>query len=136
MAISFSRLENITSALKCNAQTGRSFHATFVYNGSKLICVAHNDYTKLHRYHKFGKYTKPNDRGNYESGIHGECAALIKLGLFDCSHLTFVNIRVDNNGNPAFSKPCCNCQRLLNQVGYKYIWYFNGENYVKEKFKS
>lgn len=135
MAISFSRLENITAALKANQQTGRNFHATFVYHGNKLLCIAHNDYTKLHRYHKFGDYKGKHDRtGNYTSGIHGECSALIKLGLSDCSHLTFVNVRVDNSGKPAISKPCANCQRLLDQVGFKNLWYFDGQEYVKKKY--
>ena len=135
MAISFTRLESITAALKANQQTGRSFHATFVYHGNKLICIANNDYNKLHRYHKFGDYKGHTDRvGNYTSGIHGECAALIKLGLNDCSHLTFVNVRIDNHGKPAISRPCSNCQRLMDQVGFKALWYFDGKEYVKKKY--
>lgn len=132
MAINFKRLESITSALKLTHQTGRSFHATFVYHGNKLLCIAHNDYSKLHPYHKYGKYIGKYD-GTYQSGIHGECRAIIKMGLNDCNHLTFVNVRVSNNGTPSISKPCVNCQRLLDSVGYKAIWYYDGEQYIKTK---
>lgn len=133
MAISFPRLESITAALKVTQQTGNSFHVTFVYHGSKLICIANNDCTKLHREHKFGKnYGKYKvSKEPYISGVHGEAAALIKLGLTDCSHLTFVNIRIKDDGTPGLSKPCPNCQRILDQVGYKRIWYYDGNNYVK-----
>lgn len=133
MAINFQRLEEITRALKPSQQTGKSFHTTFVYRGSKLLCIANNNYNKNHLHYRFGAY-QPTKSGSkkYIACLHSECAALIKLGLEDCSHLTFVNCRVDNNGNPAISKPCANCQRVLNQVGYKKIWYYNGEKYTHQ----
>ena len=133
MAINFKRLENLAKALKPLNQSGQSFHATFVYHGNKLICIANNDYSRLHPYHKFGQYIATKN-GNYIAGLHGETAALIKMGLEDCSHLTFVNVRIDNKGNAAISKPCLNCQRLLTQTGYKSIWYFDGTTYVKQKY--
>ena len=131
MAINFARLESITKALKPRYQTGRAFHATFVFNKSKLICIANNDYSKLHPYHKFGEYKAVSNKDQYVAGIHSECAAIIKLGLEDCSHLTFVNVRINNHDQVAISKPCINCARLLSQIGYKHLWYYNGNAYVK-----
>lgn len=133
MAINFNRLESITRALKPKYQTGRSFHATFVFNKNKLICIANNDYSKLHPYHKFGVYKAATANDKYIAGIHSECAAVIKLGLEDCSHLTFVNTRINNHDQVAISKPCANCARLLNQIGYKHLWYYNGVEYIKTK---
>lgn len=133
MSINFKRLENITKALKPVHQTGRAFHATFVFNKSKLICIANNNYAKLHPYHRFGSYIGKSKTGTYIAGIHSECAAIIKLGLEDCSHLTFVNIRINNHNNIAVSKPCNNCARLLHQVGYKHLWYYNGDEYIRVK---
>lgn len=134
MAINFRRLEEITKALKPRLQSGKSFHVTFVYKKNKMICIANNNYKKNHPYHKFGKYNSTKNGKNYQAGIHSECAALIKLGEEDCSDFTFVNLRVDNNGDIAISKPCPNCQRLLDQVGYKNLWYYDGESYVKSTF--
>ena len=128
--INFHKLENITKALKHTHQTGRSFHTTFVFNKKKLVCIANNDYSKQHRYHKFGHYKAKVNTGNYIAGIHSECSAIIKMGLEDCSSLTFVNIRIDNRNEVAVSKPCDNCQALLNSIGYKKIWYYNGTEYI------
>lgn len=131
MAINFNRLEEISRALKPVHQSGRTFHVTFVYKKNKMLCIGHNNYNKKHPYHKFGVYKPFKDGGeNYVAGIHSECAALIKLGMEDCSDLTFVNIRIGSDGNAAISKPCDNCQRLLNEVGHKRIWFYDGSRYV------
>lgn len=137
MAINFKRLEDITRSLKPFNQTGKTFHTTFIYKGSKLLKIGHNSYTKLHREHKFGKYrpTK-DDSSRYTAGIHSEMDAIIKLGQTDCSDLTFVNVRINNTGEPAISKPCLNCKRVLEQVGFKTLWYYDGENYIKEKLNK
>jgi len=133
MAINFTRLEEITRATKVGLQTGKSFHTTFVYRGNKMLCIAANNYNKAHRRHKYTEY-KPNKPGaNYQPCLHSEISALIRMGLEDCSDLTFVNIRIDNNSNPAISKPCPNCARVLKSVSYKNLWYYDGEQYVKEK---
>jgi deoxycytidylate deaminase len=134
MAINFCRLEDITRALKPVLQTGKSFHTTFVYHGSKLICVANNSYNKQNLHYKFGEYKSNRTQGNYNAGIHSEVASLIKMGLEDCSHLTFINIRINNLGESAVSKPCSNCARILRGIGYKAIVYYNGTQYVKEKY--
>jgi hypothetical protein len=134
MAINFNRLEDITRALKTQKQSGKSFHTCFVYHGSKLINISHNNYDKLHPYHKWTIYKPNKDTGNYNAGIHAELQSLVSLGLTNCSHLTFVNVRVDNNDKPAISKACKNCERLLRTIGIKAIWYYDGVNYVKEKY--
>jgi hypothetical protein len=127
----FARMERIAKALKPHHQNGKSFHVSFGYHGSKLLAIGINDYSKAHRSHIFGEY-KANKRGSkYQSGIHSEISMLLKLGLEDCSHLTVVNIRIDNNGNPAISKPCVNCQAVLDQVSYKALWFHDGESYIK-----
>ncbi len=133
MTINFKRLEEIAKALKPVRQSGRSFHVTFVYKKNKMLCVANNNYKKSHPYHRFGKYkSKKTNVGHYQAGIHSECAALIKLGLEDCSDLTFINIRISNNEEPAISKPCKNCQFLLDRIGYRALWYYNGKRYIQK----
>lgn len=135
MAINFKRLENITSSLKPNNQTGKSFHTTFVYLGNKLIKIGQNNYHKLHKSHIYGRYEPlKDDKAVYVAGIHSEIDSLIRLGSQDCFDFTFVNIRMNNLDQPAISKPCGNCMKVLRQVGYKNIWYFDGEKYVREKY--
>ena len=136
--MNYNRLEAIASALKNSRQNGKSFHVTFIYHGNKLLSIGTNDYEKRHRSLRFGEYkpTRGDARG-YTAGIHSEIDAAIKLGISDCRHLKFVNIRIDNNGKPAISRPCANCQRVLKtQLGFKELHYFDGENYVKEKLEK
>lgn len=135
MAINFKRLEDITRALKTSKQSGKSFHTCFVYHGSKLINISTNNYGKLHPYHKWSVYESTRVGSNYQAGIHAELKTLISLGLEDCSHLTFVNIRINNQNLPALSKPCKNCERILRSINIKSIWYYDGLKYVREKYQ-
>lgn len=116
----------ITKCLKKDKESGRSFHSTFIYDKNKLLSIGFNSYKKLHRSHKFGVYkgTKDNPE-QYVAGIHSEIDAIIKLGRTDCSRLTFINIRIDNNDCPNISKPCENCFRVLQSLGFKQIYYFD-----------
>lgn len=114
----------ICNCLKKDKQTGRSFHATFIYDKNKLLSIGFNNYNKLHRHHKFGKYkgTKENPE-KYVAGLHSEIDALIKLGRTDCSRLTFINIRIDKNNCANMAKPCENCFKVLQGIGFKNIYY-------------
>jgi hypothetical protein len=134
MAVNYKRLEEITSSLKQSRQDGKNFHATFVYHGSKMICIGTNSYNKQNLPYKFGDYQSNRSAGTYNACLHSEVSSLIRLGMEDCHHLTFINIRVNNLGQPAISKPCVNCMRNLKSVGFKYLYYFDGEKYVKEKY--
>jgi deoxycytidylate deaminase len=120
----------IAKCLKKHKESGHSFHVTFIYDKSKLLSVGFNNYRKLHRSHKFGKYkgTKDNPE-RYVASIHSEIDALIKLGRSDCSRLTFINIRIDNNNKPNIAKPCSNCLRVLQGVGFKNIYYTTMQDY-------
>lgn len=134
MAVNFKRLEEITSSLKQTHQSGKNFHATFIYHGSKMICIGTNSYNKQNLPYRFGEYQSNRSQGTYKAALHSEISGLIRLGMEDCHHLTFINIRVNNLGEPAISKPCANCLRNLKAVGYKHLIYHNGIEYVKEKY--
>ena len=116
----------ITKCLKRDKESGRSFHTTFIFDKGKLLSIGFNNYNKLHRSTKFGKYkgTKANP-DQYIAGLHSEIDAIIKLGRTDCSRLSFINIRIDNNDCPNMSKPCENCFRVLQGLGFKQIYYLN-----------
>ena len=132
MAINFDRLEDISRSLMSHKRTGKSFHTTFIFSGNKMLKIGINNYDKQHKSNKYGNYTPTRgDSYNYVAGIHSEISAIIKIGLEDCSHLTFINIRIGCNGLPAISKACANCQRVLNQIGFKRLYYFDGVKYQK-----
>lgn len=116
----------ITKCLKKDKESGRSFHSTFIYDKGKLLSIGFNSYKKLHRRHKFGCYVGTKDNPDqYVAGIHSEIDAIIKLGRTDCSRLSFINIRIDNNDCPNMSKPCENCFRVLQGLGFKQIYYLD-----------
>lgn len=116
----------ITKCLKRDKTTGHSFHTTFIYDKGKLLSIGFNNYKKLHPRHKFGIYkgTKDNPE-KYISGIHSEIDAIIKLGKTDLSKFTIINIRIDNNNCPNISKPCENCFKVLQGLGFKQIYYLD-----------
>jgi len=117
---------DISRCLKKDKESGRSFHSTFIFDKSKLLSVGFNNYKKLHRRNTFGPYRGTKDNPDqYIAGIHSEIDAVIKLGRTDCSRLTFINIRIDNNDMPNISKPCENCFRVLQGLGFKQIYYLN-----------
>lgn len=129
------RYIEIAYALKPASQTGQFFHLTFVCSKKKILAIGINNYHKILDSRKWGEYKpcKTDNVSSYRPGIHSEISALIKLGREDCSDLDFFNIRIGNNGEVMVSKPCLNCQRVLNQIGYKNIYYFD-ENKVLKRY--
>lgn len=125
------RYVEIARALQPKYQNGRSFHVTCIFDKSKLLSIGVNDYRKIHPSRKFGVYSPTKAGSNYISGIHSEISSIMRLGEEDCSRFTFLNIRLDKNGNPALAKPCSNCFGVLkNQVGFKRIYYTTAEDVV------
>lgn len=116
-------------AMKGSRQTGQFYHVTFICKKRKVIAIGFNNLTKLLPPTRWGTYkaSKNNCRETYAAGIHSEISAIIKCGHEDCSSFDFFNIRINNKGEIANSKPCFNCQRVLNQVGYKNIYYFDNK---------
>lgn len=117
----------IARALKPSKQSGHFFHVTFVTKKSKVLAIGINNYRRNLDAKKWGEYKplKNDQTSNYYPAIHSEISALIKLGREDCSDLDFFNIRIGNTNDIMISKPCLNCQRVLRQVGYKNVYYFN-----------
>jgi hypothetical protein len=48
---------------------------------------------------------------------------VIKSGNIDHSRHTLVTFRIDRNDKVAMGKPCRHCQKLLNDVNFKEIYY-------------
>lgn len=117
----------LARALRGTHQTGQSFHVTFICKKRKVISIGINSYIKRCPSHKVGEYlpSKSSRTDRYTPGLHSEISAIIKLGQEDCRDFSFFNIRINNHDKIAASKPCPNCQRVLKQVGFKSMYYFD-----------
>jgi hypothetical protein len=105
-------------------QTGRQFHVTVIFHRSRLVSIGYNNYLKSHPAKRFGPF-KPfkSKTPNYHPSLHSEISAICKLGVDDTSAFTFINIRIDNNGNLNNAKPCPNCLAVMNKLGFRNIFY-------------
>ena len=130
-----SRYVDITKSLR-PVNLNKYFHCTFVFKGSNLLKIGINNYKKIHPYHKYGMYISEKESRKYEyhAGLHSEVDAIIKLGKTDCSDFSFLNIGLTKAGELTNSRPCTNCQRVLEQVGYKKIIFYNKQTKTWEKF--
>lgn len=123
-----SRCVNIAKSLFSKGVTsnGRTFNCTFAFNKSKLLAIGINNYNREVIYIKSLKTPyKIYGEKNYNPSLHGEISCLLKLGLEDCSHLDFYSIRLNKWKKCCCSRPCLNCENILNQVGFKHVWYFD-----------
>ena len=119
------RLIEIAKSLQ-NFRTGRSLHCAFILNKNQLLVSSVNSYRKLHPYHRFGVYKPLKENAEfYKSGVHAEISALSqytnKFGNSDFSGLTIFVVRLSKNGEEMLSKPCGNCQRVLDSFNFKAI---------------
>lgn len=122
----------LAKAMKPTKQSGRAYHVTFICKKRKVVAIGFNDFHRRHPARKWGEYNPTkNIDAEYEPCLHSEISAIIKCGQEDCSQYDFFNIRINNNGKIAPSKPCENCQRVLNQIGYNKVYYFDEEMNLK-----
>jgi deoxycytidylate deaminase len=130
----YQRALEISRALKPKVQSGKSAHTTIVFRKSRMVCIATNDYKKRHNENRFGRYE--NWKGflsEYRPCVHSEMAALVKLGEEDISDYTFLNIRIDNNGNANMARPCPNCQKTLLMFGGPKKMFYSDSNGVMQQ---
>ena len=131
----FNRCVEFSKALKPKIQNGKSFHVSFLVKKSRIICVATNNYKKLHNTKRFGTYDNwKGFESEYRPCIHAEVNVLIKTGETDISDCEMLNIRIDNNGGANMSKPCPNCSRLLSSLDGppKKVFYSDGDGNLRQ----
>lgn len=116
----FERLIESAYALKGRFQTGRAFHFAAILNKSRILSMATNNYSKTHPQTLLFNY-QPNAR------LHSELSACLKLGLQDCSGLTIVSIRIDNNNRLNNAIFCNGCKELIKQLNFKNCYYTDKE---------
>jgi hypothetical protein len=130
----YNRAVEMAKALMPNNIDGKSYHCSFAVRKSRIVCVGQNSYTKLHPYHKWGKYKNhKNLPGEYRPNLHSECSLAIRLGEEDLSDYTILNIRINRRGQPVMSDFCPNCFRLLRDLNARKLFYSDQEGNLQER---
>ena len=133
----YNRAIEMARALKPRVQTGKSHHISALVYKSRIVCVAANDYTKLHNAKKFGKYDNwKGFKSEYRPCIHSEIRLLTKCGEEDLSDYELLNVRIDNRNNVNMARACPNCARTLVGFAPKKVFYSdeNGQLVQDERF--
>lgn len=125
------RLEDIAIALQPEGRNGnqisaiRSFHVAFIIDKGKIISIGTNK-VKSHSAVKLYDY-------EFTDKIHAELQSVLKLGYRENGYkkLTLAVLRVDRNGKINNSMPCPGCQSMIQQTGFKKVYYTdNNGNWV------
>jgi len=96
---------------------GGSSHAAAVMKSKNRIVSIGTNGSKTTPWSKFSKYPY----GCAEAVAIGKAANSIGINALKKCYL--VVVRVDKNGNLAYSKPCKACQKLIDSVGLKKVEY-------------
>lgn len=114
------RIKEISLALagKIN-QTGRCRHFSFILKKNRILSIGFNQYKKTH------PITRHFNFPEYQTGLHSEIAAILKYKLTDCTGLTIVNTRVNNNNEIDDAAPCKYCASTIKKLKFKKVIYSN-----------
>ena len=114
----------------------QSFHFTFIYERNKLISIGQNiidipNAKAIKFAKKFG--TVEPYRSKF---LHAEISALSKLyGKFHIDgRLKLVSLRLNKDMKLCNSKPCENCQIVLDAFGLNRVWYSNQEGKIENDY--
>lgn len=106
----------------------RYFHFCFVYDGNRLISIGQNSAEPCAKGRKF------QDRFGvyYYDSLHAEISAISKLWgkTYIDGRLRFVVIRLSTRGL-CNSKPCGQCQTVLDALGVSRVWYSTPSGIVR-----
>lgn len=113
--------------------TIRTFHVTFAVYRKKTIAIGINNLKTHPNIKQFNYISEEGEDLRDIARRHSELNCILKLqnklSINNFNDIVFVNIRLDKAGTIKYAKPCNGCTHLLNQVGYKKIYYStnNGE---------
>lgn len=121
----FSRLvRKAIEIKKTNNSNTRFKHVAFILKGRRIVAIGWN---KKKSHPAMIKY-KYNDKCNH---IHAELDAIIRFGNTDCRDKTLVVIRLLKDNTIANSKPCIGCQHVIEQVGFKNVYFSANGRFLK-----
>lgn len=119
----------------------RTYHFAFIFRRKRIIAIGINrpyDYDSRTKYFGF-RYNIPKYK-EY-SHAHAETDAVSKCWgktIIDSNH-TMIVVRLNSRGELYNSQPCPSCQKILDQIGIKHIWWSNNDqvfnNHANEKYE-
>jgi hypothetical protein len=107
----------------------RTFHVTFGIYKKKTLCLGINNSKTHPNIKKLNYVSEDGEDLRNIARTHSELNCVLKIKNKYPSYLmkdiTFVNVRLDKRGNVKYAKPCNGCFHLMEQVGYKKIYFSN-----------
>ena len=104
----------------------RVYHYAAAFDGNKMICFTQNNPIKTHaRAYRIGEQFNLPKYKEYPF-IHAESHLISKLlDMYNTinANWTVCVLRINRQGLILGSKPCVNCDKLLNAVGLSNIYY-------------
>lgn len=102
----------------------RFAHGASILYGRKVLSIAHN---KIKTHPAMKRY------GSHVVSIHAEMGAIIHART-DIAGATCYSARVSKDGKYLISKPCATCELLLRESGIYNVIYYNGSQFVNERY--
>jgi tRNA(Arg) A34 adenosine deaminase TadA len=112
----YSKCLEIARAMKPLSQEIRNYHVAFVFKKNKIVSISAN---KKRTHPKNLKF----DYHKHQPGIHSELGAILKAKKDNFKKHTMFVVRIDNNGEAAYSKCCPGCSGLVKSVGMEKVFY-------------
>jgi len=102
----------------------KPYHVAFLFKGNKLITIGTNSYKSTPRVHYFGKKFNISKYKLY-SYPHAEIDAISKAWdkVYIDSNFSMVVIRMNHLYETRKSKPCADCQSIINAIGIEKVWW-------------
>jgi hypothetical protein len=104
----------------------RTYHYAAAFDGNKMICFAQNNPIKTHAgAYRIGEdfnLPKYKEFPYYHSESHLISKLLDNYNTIN-PNWTICVLRINRKGLILGSKPCCNCDKILNAVGLTQVYY-------------
>lgn len=104
----------------------RRYHFTIAFDVNKPILICQNNPIKVnHKAYRIGQQFNIKTYQDFPY-VHSESYLISKLldryNSID-TNLSIVNVRINRQGIVLFSKPCKNCQQILDAVGLNKLYW-------------
>jgi hypothetical protein len=101
----------------------RTFHVSFLFERTRLLCMAQNDPRTSTR-------NIYNNVKKFDMGVKARCSELNlflkaknKFDSLDWHRLKLVNVRINAHGELKMSRPCTSCCSLLHYLDVRTVYY-------------
>jgi hypothetical protein len=117
----------------------RRYHFTIAFDVNKPILICQNNPIKInHKAYRIGKQFNIKTYKDFPY-VHSESHLISKLlDRYNTinTNLSIVNVRINRQGIVLLSKPCENCQKILDAVGLNKVYWTIGGNNFSDKYNN